>query len=353
MNGDRAADAPTEVSLDDLAALVGGRVRGSGDTLVAALSSIDDAAPGELAFLGHRRYVGAVAETRASALLVSDELEDAVPADVPAVLVPDGYRALQAVAEHFARRPESAPSVHPTAVLGRNVSLGEDVSVGPYAVLEEGVSVGSGSRIGPHCVLGRGASVGAESRLHPHVVLYEGTRVGRGVTIHAGARIGSDGFGYVEVDGAQKKIAHTGACVIGDEVEIGANATIDRGSIGHTRLGNGVKLDNLVHVAHNVTIGDGSLLAAQVGVAGSTKVGRGVWMGGQSGAINQVEIGDGARVVVQTGVTRNVEAGETVSGFPGRPHREELRLQALVRRLPKLTRRLGRLEEDAVSRASE
>ncbi len=353
MSVDRRNRTQTRLTLHEVAALADGAVVGDGETVISAVSSIEEASEGELAFLAHRRYAAAARETGASALLVSADLRHVVPASLPAVVVGDPYRALQVVGEQLAPRASEPASVHRTAVLGRGVRLAEGVSVGPYAVLDDDVDVGAGTVIGAHCVLGRGAVVGDGCRLHPHVVLYEGTEVGRAVTIHAGARVGSDGFGYVEVDGAQAKIPHTGRCVIGDDVEIGANTTIDRGSIGHTRIGNGVKLDNLVHVAHNVSIGEGSLLAAQVGIAGSTRLGRGVWMGGQSGAINQVEIGDGARVVVQTGVTRNVGAGETVSGFPGRPHRDELRQQAMVRRLPTLTRRVSDLEDASASRPGE
>ena len=353
MTDDRFVSGPTPLSLNEVGQLVGGEVRGPGDTTVTGISSLADAEPGELGFLGHPRYVGAAGSTRAGALLVAEAFVSAIPADTPAVVVGDGYRALHAVADHFSARPEAPSEVHPTAVLGRGVELGEGVAIGPYVVLEDGVRIGADTSVAAHCVVGAGAVVGDACRLHPHVVLYPGVTVGSRVTIHAGARIGSDGFGFVEIDGVQEKIPHSGGCDVGDDVEIGANSTIDRGSIGRTRIGNGVKLDNLVHVAHNVSIGDGSLLAAQVGIAGSTSIGRRVWMGGQSGAINQVAIGDDVRVVVQTGITRDVPAGETVSGFPARPHREELRLQALVRRLPRLARRLGLLEADRTGRSPQ
>ncbi|MEM7417394.1 MAG: UDP-3-O-(3-hydroxymyristoyl)glucosamine N-acyltransferase [Gemmatimonadota bacterium] len=334
-----------KVSLTDLATRIGGSPFGRLDLEVSGIASIADAEDGELAFLAHPRYVDGLEHTRAQAVLVTKPLADRVPDSLSGIVVEKGHRALQDVAAYFNPPAPVVPDIHRTAVVGRGVELGEGVRIGAYAVLEDGVAVGSGARIGAHCVLGSGTRVGARTVLHPHVVLYEGTELGCDVVVHAGARIGADGFGYVEVEGVHEKIPHTGRCVIEDHVEIGANCTIDRGSIGETRIEEGVKLDNLVHIAHNVRVGARSLLAAQVGIAGSTHLGRGVWMGGQSGAINRVEIGDGARVVVQTGITRDVGAGETVSGFPARSHREELRLRALLGRLPGLRRRVRAVEE--------
>lgn len=339
-----------KVSLADLATRIGGSAFGRPDLEVSGVASINDATEGDLAFLAHPRYLERVGEMRAAAVLVTADLAARLPSTVSGIVVEEGHRALHRVVTYFNPPRGVEPNIHPTAVVGRSVELGPGVRIGPYAVLEDGVAVGGGSRVEAHCVLGTGARVGHQCVLHPHVVLYEGTELGDRVVVHAGARIGADGFGFVEIDGVHEKIPHTGRCVVGNDVEIGANCTIDRGSIGETRIEDGVKLDNLVHIAHNVRVGARSLLAAQVGIAGSTRIGRGVWMGGQSGAINRVEIGDGARVVVQTGITRDVEEGETVSGFPARPHREELRLRALLGRLPSLRRRVRDVEEGLASR---
>ena len=180
--------------------------------------------------------------------------------------------------------------------------------------------------------------------LHAHVALYPGVRVGARTIVHAGARLGVDGFGYVYTDGAHRKVPQVGSCVIGEDVEIGANTTIDRGSIGATEIGRGVKIDNLVHIAHNVRIGENSIIVAQVGIAGSTTVGRHVTLAGQAGIPGHVTIGDGATVAAQAGVFGDVPPGETWSGYPARPHRESLRAQASVARLPKLMERLRALE---------
>jgi UDP-3-O-[3-hydroxymyristoyl] glucosamine N-acyltransferase len=195
-------------------------------------------------------------------------------------------------------------------------------------------------------VLGAGTTVGNRCTLHPHVVAYPGTEIGSDVILHSGVRVGSDGFGYTTVEGRHEKLPQVGRAVIRDGVEVGANTTIDRGSLGDTVVDEGAKIDNLVQVAHNVRVGAGSMLAALVGIAGSTRIGRGVWLGGRASAINHLEIGDGARVTFGSTVTRDVAPNETVSGYPARPHREELRKQAHLARLPELLERVRRARTD-------
>lgn len=336
------------LTMAEVAELVDGTLVGDATVEVCGIAPVDEAGPDRLAFLASRRYARYAADSEGAAFLVSEEMEDALPQNATRVVVGDARAAMLALLQHFHPPGPWSPSVHATAVLGAGVRLGRGIEIGPYAVLEDGVEVGDGSRIGAHCVLGRRSVVGPGCRLHPHVVLYEESVLGRRVVVHSGARLGSDGFGYTVVDGEHAKIPQVGRCIVGDDVEIGANTTVDRGSLGDTRIGRGVKLDNLVHVAHNVRVGARTLMAALVGIAGSTRIGEGVWFGGQSGAINQLDIGDGAQVTVQTGVTRDLEEGETVTGFPARPHREFLRSHALLSRLPKLVSRVKQLE-DAVS----
>ena len=336
--------APQPLSLEQVAALLGGSVDGDATVEVSGIAPVDEAVTGQLGFLALERYVRFAADSRASALLVARDLEGRAPARLPRVVVEKPYTALRTLLERWVPDPSPVADIHRTAVLGRGVQLGEGVRVGPYAVLEDDVTVGARSRIGAHCVIGQGATVGAECHLHPHVVVYAASRIGTGVTLHSGVRVGSDGFGYTRVEGVHLKVPQVGRCVVGDDVEVGANTTLDRGSLGDTVIGQGVKIDNLVQVAHNVRIGARSLLAALVGIAGSTRVGEDVWMGGQVSAINHLEIGDGARLAFGSTVMRDVPAGETVSGHPARPHREHLRRQGHLGRLPALVERVERLE---------
>lgn len=331
-------------TLDRVAEVTEGELFGAGSTPIARVSPIGEAGPDALGFLADRRYLGAAADSRAGAFLVTDEFADQVDPDRPRVVVSDGHRALQALLSALHPPPVPEPGVHPTAVLGRGVKLGDDVEVGPYAVLEAGARVGARSRIGAHAVVGRGVEMGEDCVLHPHVVLYPGARLGSRVILHAGARIGVDGFGYAWIDGGHRKVPQVGECIVEDDVEIGANTTIDRGSIGDTRIGAGTKLDNLVHLAHNVRVGPHCAAAALVGIAGSTRLGTGVFLGGQAGVIGHLAVGDGVKVAAKAGVFRDVPPGETVSGTPSRPNREFLRSRAALERLPKLVARVRALE---------
>ena len=245
--------------------------------------------------------------------------------------------------------PETPPSpgVAATARIGKGATLGERVSIGEYVVIGAGSKIGADAVIGAHCVVGEKATVGDGSRLWPGVTIYPGASLGGRVVIHSGARIGCDGFGYVFRDGAHNKIPHVGRCIIGDDVEIGANTTIDRGSIDDTVVGSGTKIDNLVHIAHNVRIGEKCLMMAQVGVAGSVTIGDGAILAGQAGISGHLSIGAGARLAAQAGVFGDIPAGETWSGYPARPHRDSLRASAAVFKLAGMIRRLEKLLEDS------
>lgn len=332
----------------EAAEMIDGELRGADDVVLRDVAPIDEAGPDELGLLAMRRYLDNLSETRAAALLVARNLAAAaVERDGgPGVhiVVPDPRRALPVLLRHFHPPRPVEPGVHATAVLGRGVELGEGVTVEAYAVLGEEVVVGDGARVGPHAVVGRGVRVGAGAVLHPHVVVYPGSALGERVVLHAGVAVGVDGFGYVTGEGEHRKTPQVGRCVIEDDVEIGANCTVDRGSIGETVVARGAKLDNLVHVGHNVRIGRGSILVAQVGIAGSSRLGEGVQCGGQSGVAGHLEVGDGARLAARAGVLRNVEPGATVAGFPARDRREFLKGQALVGKLPELRERVRTLE---------
>ena len=333
-----------EHTLADLASLVGGRAVGDVELPIKGIATLAQAGPDELGLLSDRKYLKALPESNAGALLISEEL-DAEGTDAPNRLVVESPReALAFLLGHFHPEPPRRPGIHPTAVIGEGVQLGLDVSVGPYVVVEDDVIIGDRATLHAHVVVRHGTRIGDDSVLHPHVVLYPQTQVGSRVVLHAGVRIGVDGFGYTPSDGELKKIPHVGLCVIGDDVEIGANSCVDRGSIGRTELGDQTKLDNLVHIGHNVSVGPQSVMAAQVGIAGSTGIGAGTMWGGQSGAADHLEIGDEVKVAAQAGIIDDLPSGSTVAGFPARPIKDFLRANAATYRLADLRRRVQDME---------
>ena len=322
---------------------VSGRLIGDGETPIGAVAPLDRAGPRDISFLSSPRYAELFARSRAGAVLVPPDLAEIAGGPRTRIVVEKPHEALLALLPSFYTAPRRVPGVDATARIGRAARLGADVTIGPYVVIEDGAVIGDRSWIDAHCVVGRDVVVGADSRLHPGVVLYPGARVGDRVQLHSGVRIGSDGFGYVFRDGAHQKIPHVGRCIVENDVEIGANTTIDRGSIDDTVIGAGTKIDNLVHVAHNVRIGRLCLLMAQVGVAGSAHIGDGAILAGQAGLGGHIEIGAGARIGAQAGVFGDVPAGETWSGYPARPHRESLRAHAALFKLADMIRALEKL----------
>ncbi|NUQ20602.1 MAG: UDP-3-O-(3-hydroxymyristoyl)glucosamine N-acyltransferase [Gemmatimonadaceae bacterium] len=327
-----------------VASAVWGRVIGDADAVVAAVAPLDRAGPRDLSFLASARYASLLANARAGVVLVAPDLAETEGAQVKArVVVEKPHEALLTLIPRLYQPPTRAPGIDPTARLGRGVTLGDGVTVGAHAVIEDAAAIGDGSWIESHVVVGSGVTIGRDCRLHPHVALYPGARLGDRVQIHSGARIASDGFGYVFREGAHQKIPHVGRTIIESDVEIGANTTIDRGSIDDTVIGAGTKIDNLVHIGHNVRIGKLCLIMAQVGIAGSTHVGDGVILAGQVGLSGHIEIGKGARLAAQAGVFGDVPAGETWSGYPARPHRESLRSHAALFKLAGMIRGLEKL----------
>ena len=335
--------------LQALARLVAGRVIGGPDVVIAGIADIENADTGDLVFAGSARYLQVALRSRASAILVSASVIEAIPdASVltkPVIAVENARTGFVQLLEMLA--PPAAPpsGIHETACVGVGVQIGSDVSIGSH------VSVGAGAVLGNRVVLMPGVRVaercfiGDDTALYPNVVIYPEVQIGKRCILHAGCVVGADGFGYVPVAGRARKVPHVGTVQIGDDVEIGANACIDRAKTGATVIGAGTKIDNLVHIAHNVRIGQGCLIIAQVGIAGSVEVGNGVVLAGQAGIKDHVRIGDGARVGAQGGVIGDVAAGETVSGYPARPHREKMRELAAAAALPETHKRVRDLEQ--------
>jgi UDP-3-O-[3-hydroxymyristoyl] glucosamine N-acyltransferase len=332
------------LTAEAIAAAVGGTVRGDASAQVTGVAPLDRADVTHLTFLASAKYAPMAAERELGVLLVTSELAETGRA-LARIVVKNPLEAMLPLLPLLYPVAPHVPGIDPTVRLGRGVALGEGVSIGPGVVLGDGARIGARTRLDAHVVVGAGVEIGDACHLYPGVTLYAGTRVGDRVLVHAGVRLGSDGFGYVFRDGAHAKIPHVGRCIVESDVEIGANSTIDRGSIDDTVIGTGTKIDNLVHVAHNVRIGRLCLLMAQVGIAGSVHVEDGCILAGQVGVSGHLTIGKGARLAAQAGVFGSIPAGETWSGYPARPHKEALRAQAAMFKLPSLIRTLERLVE--------
>ncbi|MBA3645362.1 MAG: UDP-3-O-(3-hydroxymyristoyl)glucosamine N-acyltransferase [Gemmatimonadaceae bacterium] len=345
-SNDLSGDGACTITAEAIAALVGGELIGDGSATVTAVAPLDRAEANDLSFIGNAKYSESFASSAAGVVLVDPEFRSALSKARARIIVEKPMEKMLAVLPKLYAQPRAEPGIAPTARIGKGASFGARVSIGDYAVIGDGAAVGDDCVIGSHCVVGAGAVIGARSNLYPHATLYPGVTLGERVTIHSGTRLGSDGFGYVFSGGAHAKIPHVGRCIIGDDVEIGANTTIDRGSIDDTVIGAGTKIDNLVQIAHNVRVGRLCLLVAQVGVAGSVVIEDGCVIGGQAGFAGHITIGAGAKIAGQSGVFGDVPPGETWSGYPARPHRESLRASGALFKLAGMMRRIEKLLEE-------
>ena len=332
------------MTIDEAARIVGGDVEGDGSREVRGVAPLEEAGGDQISFVAEARYFPYIQASRAAAVLVARDAEVPLPPHMAAIRVEDPRRALAHLLAALYPERVPAPGVHATAVLGEGARVAASATVGPYAVIGAGTAIGERARVGAQTVIGEGCEVGEDAVLHAHVTLYDGARVGARSVIHSGARLGADGFGFVWDGTGHRKVPQVGGCRIEADVEIGCNTTIDRGSIGDTVVGRGTKIDNLVMIGHNCRIGRHVIIVSQVGISGSTRVGDGAVLAGQAGVGGHLEIGAGARVAGQAGVTASVAAGETVSGYPARPHREAMRAQAVLFKLPELMKRLRALE---------
>ena len=328
--------------LADLAARLGCRLEGDGTLEITRVATLDDAAPGDLTFLANPKYAAKVAATRASAVILG---EDAAPAPCAMLRTANPYRAFADALGVLGRNERPAPGVHPTAVVAADARIGAEVSIGPFAVVGAGASLGDRVVLHAHAVVGPQATIGADSVLHARVSVRERSVIGARVVIQDGAVVGSDGYGFVtDAGGVHHKIPQQSIVVIEDDVEIGANTTIDRPAVGETHIGRGTKIDNLVQIAHGVKVGRHVLLVSQVGVAGSSVIGDHVVLAGQVGVAGHVTIGERVRATAQTGIANSIEPGALVSGYPAIDNRDWLKSAAVFRHLPEMRRRVKDLE---------
>ena len=327
----------------ELADLCGGELVGDAGLVISGAASLAEATPGEITFYGNPRYLAAFRKTRASAAFVPADFDEQVI--TAQIRVANPSKAFEQVVMKFAPEPiVFPPGIHPSAVVAADASLGEKVSIGAHAVIEGGAQVGNGTRIGANSYVGHETTIGVACLVYPNVTIRERTKIGDRVIIHSGTVIGSDGFGFESVAGEHKKVPQIGIVQIDNDVEIGANTTIDRARFGRTWIQEGVKIDNLVQIAHNVVIGKHSIIVAQVGIAGSVRIGQRVIIGGQAGIIGHIEIDDGTMIGAQSGVSKSLHGG-TWWATPTVPLPEAKEQIAWVRRLGKLFDRVKALEE--------
>lgn len=334
------------LSLRQIAELLNGSLQNAPeDVLITGVADIEDAEPGDLVFAENATFLRKALRSPATAVLTTPALAAQIAHSKPLVLVENPRLGFLKILESFATPPPFETGIHPTAILGEGVVLGKEVSIGPYTTIGPRTHIGERVRIGAGVRIGADCFIGDDCLIYPNVVLYPNVKIGHRCILHAGCVLGSDGFGYVPTPTGLSKMPHLGIVEVGNDVEIGANTCIDRARTTATRIGGGTKIDNLVHVGHNVQIGRACLIAAQVGIAGSVKIGDGVILAGQAGIADHLAIGSKARVGAQAGVIGDVAEGETVSGYPARSHWTKMREYAAISELPHTLKRLRSLEQ--------
>jgi UDP-3-O-[3-hydroxymyristoyl] glucosamine N-acyltransferase len=330
-------------TLREIAEFLQGEIVGDDSVIITGISGIKEAASGDITFLANPKYLPLIDKTQASAIITSRQIKSApkpiIRTENPSLAF---SRLVSLLHPSLTRHPKGR---HATAVLGQGVSLGKDVAIGAHAVIEDGVTIGDNTVVYAGCYIGPDTRIGKDTVIYPHVSVRERVVIGERVIIHSGAVIGSDGFGFVDVEGKHLKIPQAGIVEIGDDVEIGANVTIDRARFDKTIIGSGTKIDNLVHIAHNVVTGENCIIIAQAGVSGSTILGKNVTLAGQAGLVGHITVGDNAIVAAQGGVTKSVPPDTIVSGYPARPHEKAKRINACIQNLPRLYEMVNELKK--------
>ncbi|MGH7255924.1 MAG: UDP-3-O-(3-hydroxymyristoyl)glucosamine N-acyltransferase [Nitrospirales bacterium] len=337
----RLRQEPVTVRLDEVSRAIGGELHGPGDTRISGVSSLAEAGSEDLAFVAADRFLKDARASRAAAFIVRRPMSEL---QRPQIVAANPAAAFARAVQRFFTEPYPSRGIAEQVVKGAGVTIGPDSSIWPFVTLGDRVTLGARVTLFPGVFIGDDAVIGDDSILYPNVTIREGCRIGARVIIHSGTVVGSDGFGYVQDEGRHQKIPQIGIVVIEDDVELGANVTVDRATFGQTLIGRGTKVDNLVQIAHNVSIGEHSIIVAQVGIAGSTTVGRQVMVGGQAGLADHLRIEDRVLIAARSGVNRHLTAGQIVSGTPAMPHEQSIKVQAILPRLPELRQKIRELE---------
>lgn len=336
-----------QFSAAQIAAIINGKIEGDASITVDSFGKIEEAIEGQLAFLANPKYEDHLYTTKASVVIINESLHLKQVITATILRVPDAYSAFATLLDAYQQlKNQQLSGIQDPVYIDKTASLGKNVFVGAFVYLGQNVKLSDDVKIFPNAYIGNNVTIGTGTMIHAGVKIYPECVIGNNVTIHAGTVIGSDGFGFApQADGTYKKVPQIGNVIIEDNVEIGANATIDRATIGSTIIRAGAKLDNLIQVAHNVEVGNNSVIAAQAGVSGSTKIGNNVMIGGQAGIVGHIQIADGAKINAQSGVSKSIKFPNTiVTGSPAHEYAAALRSQALNRKLPELEKRLSDLE---------
>lgn len=330
-----------------IALIINGQIEGDANAAVASFGKIEDAQQGQLTFLANPKYEDYLYSTKASVVIINDNFTPRQAINATLIRVPDAYTAFATLLAKYQEiiMQQQLSGIQQPSYIASTATHGENVFIGAFAYVGENVRVGNNSKIYPNVFIGDNVTIGENCIIHPGAKIYHDCVVGNRVNIHAGTVVGSDGFGFApQADGSFIKVPQLGNVVIEDDVEIGANTTIDRATIGSTLIKSGAKLDNLIQIGHNAEVGNSTVIAAQAGISGSTKIGNGVMIGGQAGVVGHIQIGDGARINAQSGVSKSLDAGKTVTGSPAHDYTAALRSQAMTRKLPELEKRVKELE---------
>jgi len=329
-----------------IATLINGKTEGDENASVNSFGKIEEAQNGQLAFLANPKYEEHLYSTKASVIIINDALELKQPISATLIRVPDAYTAFATLLSKYQQiMQQQLVGIQQPSFISESATYGQNVFIGAFAYLGEDVMLGNGTKIYPNVYLGNNVKIGDNSIIHPGVKIYHDCVIGNNVVIHAGTVIGSDGFGFApQVDGSFQKVPQIGNVIIENNVEIGANTTIDRATMGSTIIRSGAKLDNLVQIAHNVEVGHSTVIAALAGISGSTKIGKGVMIGGQAGLAGHLQVEDGAKINAQAGLGKSLKAGSSVTGSPAYDYNKAIRSQAIARNLPELEKRIKELE---------
>ena len=336
-----------EFTAKQIAELIEGRIEGDEKTIVRTFAKIEEGVPGAISFLSNPKYTHYIYDTKSSVVLINEDVELEKPVATTLIRVKNAYECVAKLLQVYESMKPRKSGIHAMAYISEEATIGKDVYVGAYACIGDGAVIGDGAQIYPHAVIGDGVTVGENTTIYPNVTVYQGCKIGNNVTIHAGAVIGADGFGFAPNQEGYDKIPQIGIVVIEDNVEIGANTCIDRSTMGQTVIHKGVKLDNLIQVAHNCEIGENTVMSAQVGLAGTTKIGSWCMVGGQAGFSGHIHVADRTFVGAQCGVIKNTKGGgESLIGSPAMDPKMFFKAKAIYAKLPEMYRQIAQLQRE-------